>query len=79
MEKTLNFIFGSIISNVESLKIEKAPDEQFNTESYNVSVPKDEMGKVIGKNGSIIKAIRLLASIPMRQSGKYLKLNLIEV
>jgi len=79
MQSVVEFLFKSILINDEKLKVEKGESDVPNTEIFDVTVPKDEMGRIIGKNGSIIKAIRLIASISTRNSGKYLRINLVEV
>ena len=78
MEDTLHYLFSSLLTDKKAFKIELDPQSSAQAEAYNVSIPKAQMGRIIGKNGSVIKAIRLVASIPAKKMGKFLRLNLLE-
>ena len=59
MEEILRTIVENLVENKEEVTIEKAQDE--NKDIYKIKVNKEEMGKVIGKQGRIAQAIRTIA------------------
>lgn len=58
MINILNFIINHIVTSKE-IKVTESED----LSSYDISGLGDETGKIIGKHGSIIKAIRNILSI----------------
>ncbi len=59
MEEILKTIIENLVNNKEEVTIEKAQEE--NKDIYKIKVNKEEMGKVIGKQGRIAQAIRTIA------------------
>ena len=56
MKNTLLYIISSIVENPEKIKIEES--EEDNIINYKINIAKEDMGRVIGKEGKVIKAIR---------------------
>lgn len=79
MHDLILFLFKSIVKNEDKLKVELISSENPGVESYNISIDKEEIAKIIGKNGSVIKALRTVAGISAKNQGKFLRLNLQEV
>lgn len=52
------FLVKSVVSNTEDVSVKQLEDEKLIT--IEVLVNSDDMGKVIGKGGSIIKSIRTI-------------------
>ncbi|MBI1333917.1 MAG: KH domain-containing protein [Armatimonadetes bacterium] len=50
----------SIVASPSSVEIDEVLEG--NTRTFNVRVAQDDVGKVIGKNGRVISAIRLVVS-----------------
>lgn len=77
MEKELvEYIVKALVEKPEEININVVEGEQ-NT-ILELRVAADEIGKVIGKQGRIAKAIRtILASIGMK-SGKHIQLEIID-
>lgn len=76
MKDALNFIITSIVDKPESVKIEeKEEDEVIN---FIIEVDKDDIGKVIGKEGRIIRAIRNAMKIPAIKQEKRINVSLSE-
>ncbi len=63
MEEFLSFIVTSIVDHPKKVKITTDKSEDPSVTSYLIAVAPEDMGKIIGKNGKIIKAIRNLAQI----------------
>lgn len=77
MKKILNFLITSIVDKPENVSVEE--QEQNGIINLTVAVDKEDMGKVIGKNGRIIKAIRNLMKISAIKNNKKIYINLAEV
>ncbi len=59
MEEILKTIIENLVDNKEAVSIEKE-DGDFK-DIYKIKVDKEEMGKVIGRQGKIAQAIRTIA------------------
>lgn len=67
MKNLLEFILIHLVDNPEEVKIEISEDDRGTT--YLIHVHPDDMGKVIGKKGSVINAIRSIAKIRAIKEG----------
>ncbi|EKE09419.1 MAG: hypothetical protein ACD_16C00181G0003 [uncultured bacterium] len=76
MKDTLNFIVSSIVSNPDSVSIDEA--EVDGVINFTIRVAKEDMGKVIGKEGKVIKAIRNVMKIPAIKQEKRIQIALEE-
>ena len=61
MDDLLKFLLEPLVSNIKTVKIEKAEQDQ--NLRYLVTIPKEDIAKVIGKGGKMIKAIKNLLKI----------------
>jgi predicted RNA-binding protein YlqC (UPF0109 family) len=61
MEEFLTYLIGSIVTKDEEIKIETK--EEGDSTTYTLFVNPEELGKVIGKKGKTITAIRNLANV----------------
>ena len=75
MENLIRFITESIVEHPNDINIVRKECENGKNEDiecYELSVHKDDLGKIIGKKGRTIKAIRtLLNAASMKQSKKF--------
>ena len=76
MKKTLQYLITSIVDNEEAVKIDESEEEGVVT--FTIEVAKEDMGKIIGKNGKVIKAIRNVMKIPAMKQNKKIFVNLAE-
>ena len=70
MEELVKYIVERLVTNKEALSVcmnEVENGEQIIT----VYVAKEDMGKVIGKNGKIAQSIRTIVKNVSKQQGKY--------
>jgi predicted RNA-binding protein YlqC (UPF0109 family) len=76
MKELLEYIVKNIVSKPDAVKI----DEQKTADGVllNLSVDKEDMGVVIGKEGRIIRAIRSLVRIKAIRDGVRVDLELLE-
>ena len=63
IEKLVRFMVTSLVDNKETVKIEV--DES----TINVTVAKEDMGKIIGKQGRTAKAIRSIVKAASAKNG----------
>jgi|GEM_PF-141510 len=68
MKNLIEYILIHIVENPEDVKIETEPNEQGTT--YIITVNPDDMGRVIGKKGSIIQSIRAIARVRAIKEGE---------
>jgi len=61
MRDFLKKIVSSIVENPEEIEI--ASEKNNNVSVYTILVPDSEIGKIIGKGGKVINAIRCLAKL----------------
>lgn len=76
MKKILSLIVSSIVDSPNKVEIEE--QEQNGIVNFVIKVDKDDMGKVIGKNGKVIKSIRNVMKIPAIKNGKKIYITLSE-
>lgn len=77
MKDTLLYIISSIVENPDKVEIKEEDNE--GVMNYTVTVAKEDMGKIIGKNGKVIKAIRTIMKIPAIKNNKRIYISLTEI
>ena len=68
MKTALSYIINSIVDSPDKVSIAEETEGDFVT--FKVVVDKEDMGKVIGKNGKVIRAIRNVLKIPAIKQNK---------
>lgn len=76
MKKLLEFILLGIVDKPKAVKIQESKQDEVLT--FTVGVAEEDMGKVIGRGGQIIKAIRTLLWVASAKSGKRVQILLEE-
>lgn len=71
----IKFIVSTIVDQPDSLTIDETIDDT-DTHIITLTVDPDDMGKVIGKGGKIISAIRELVKVKAIKQGKRVRLIL---
>ena len=76
MKQLLTYILANIVEDPDTISIE----EEMNGEEVvlKVSIPEEERGRVIGKNGTNIKAIRNIIGIIARSENKKVYIKIID-
>lgn len=77
MKDILEFIIKSIVDNDKDVEVTE--EEQDGIVNLTVKLNTADMGKVIGKEGKVIKAIRNVMRIPAVLKEKKIYINLSEV
>ncbi len=73
MQELVEFLINSLVDDKSAVKVEIAG------ETINVTVSKEDMGKIIGKQGRTAKAIRTIVKAAAAKDGKKFNVELIEV
>ncbi len=76
MKDTLHYIITAIVDNPDAVVIEESEAEDVTV--FTVSLAKEDMGKVIGKEGKIIRSIRNVMKIPAMKQNKRINITLAE-
>ncbi len=76
MKNLLEFIVIHLVSHPEDVQIEETPDERGTV--YTIHVNQEDIGRVIGKGGSIIFAIRNIGKIRALKEGIRAKIVLAD-
>lgn len=76
MKDILTTIVKSLVDNPNDVVIEENDDNGFVT--LTITVNKDDMGKIIGKEGKVIRSIRNIMKIPAMKQGKKVQISLAE-
>ena len=72
----LKNVISLIIDNPNNLEIKETSGERIVILS--IYVPKEERGKIIGKGGATIRAIRQIFSVLGKKEGKRVEVEIIE-
>lgn len=76
MKEALQYILTTIVDNPDKVMIEEI--EENGTVRFLVTVASEDMGKVIGKNGKVIRSIRNVMKIPAIKQNKRIDISLNE-
>ncbi len=77
MKQLLLDIVNSIVDNPDKVKLDESTDAEGNL-NYTLTVDPSDMGKIIGKEGKVIKSIRNIIRIPAIKQNKKVNLELTE-
>lgn len=75
MVKLISCIIDNIVDEAIDIDINSIMEN--GNEEITISVPEEYMGKVIGKNGRIAKAIRLIANSKALRNSKKVYINIV--
>ena len=76
MKDTLAYIITSIVDNPDAVQIEERDEEGIL--QLIVTVAKEDMGKVIGKEGKVIRSIRNIMKIKAMKHNVRINISLAE-
>ncbi|PIP52848.1 RNA-binding protein [Candidatus Beckwithbacteria bacterium CG23_combo_of_CG06-09_8_20_14_all_34_8] len=77
MEKLLHFLLENIVDHPEDIVINQYEND-YGVTVLEASVHPEDMGKVIGKEGKIISAIRKILKVKAIKSGIHFQFTLLE-
>lgn len=76
MKDSLKYIVTAIVEKED--KVEITEEEDQGVVNFIISVDPSDMGKIIGKEGKVIKAIRNVMRIPAMKQDKKIYISLAE-
>ena len=76
MKNLLEYILIHIVDHPEEVEVEEQLDDQGGV--YTIKVNQEDIGRVIGKNGSVIHSIRNIARIRATKEGIRVQINIAE-
>jgi len=76
MKKALEYIVASIVDNPKEVEITE--QDENGIINFTIKVASSDMGKIIGKNGKIIRAVRNVVKISAIKQNKKINIALIE-
>lgn len=69
MEELVKYVISNLVDDKDSFEVKTVTEGE--NIVINIVVDKKEIGKVIGKQGRIAKAIRMLVKAASKDGGKY--------
>lgn len=76
MKDALSFIIASIVENEDKISISE--EEKDGATNFSITVAKEDVGRIIGKSGKVIRAIRNVIKIPAIKQGKKIYISVSE-
>ena len=76
MKEILELIITNLVDNKDAVSIEEV--EQDKSVTYKVTVSKDDMGKVIGKQGRVARSIRTVMKSVSAKEGKKANIEFVD-
>lgn len=76
MKDLLEFIVKGISEEADKVSVSEQKEEGL--DNYTIFVAEKEIGKIIGKGGKVIKAIRTLVKLKAIKDGSRVRLNSVE-
>ena len=76
MKEILELIITNLVDNKEEVSIEETVAD--NNIDYKVKVSKEDMGKVIGKQGKVAKSIRTVMKSVSAKEGKRANIEFVD-
>ena len=76
MKKALEYIISSIVESPKEVEITE--NEENGIINFTIKVATSDMGRIIGKNGKVIRSIRNIIKIPAIKQNKKINVTLAE-
>ena len=75
MREVLEFVLKNIVTHPDDVKIDTA--DEAGTTNYLITVHSDDVGRIIGKEGKVIKAIRTIMRVIAIQKGVHVRVSVL--
>jgi uncharacterized protein len=76
MKKALEYIVSQIVEDPKKVEINE--QEEQGIINFSITVAPSDMGRIIGKNGKVIRAIRNVIKISAIKQNKKINISLVE-
>lgn len=77
MKDILTYILKTIVDNPDAVEVEETQEEE-GVVTFTIKVDPADMGRVIGKEGKVIRALRNVMKIPAMKEQKKIQISLAE-
>ena len=77
MKSFVEFVVKGLVDNPDQVEVEEIPEDD-GTSILELTVAPSDMGRIIGKGGRVINAVRSLLQVAASKQGKRVSLELIE-
>ena len=77
MEELLKTLLAPLVKKPKSIRIDREEDQ--NNIKFTISVPRDDIAKVIGREGKMIKAIKNLLKIRAIKENVFVSVEIKEI
>ena len=74
-KELVEYVARSLVDDPDSVKVTEVEDDEGTV--IELHVAEDDMGKVIGRNGSVAKALRTLLKVTAAREGSSVQLEII--
>ena len=74
-KELVEYVARSLVDDPEAVKVTQVEDEEGTV--IELRVAEDDMGKVIGRNGSVAKALRTLLKVTGAREGTSVQLEIV--
>ena len=74
-KELVEYVAKSLVDDPEAVQVTEVEDEEGTV--IELHVAEDDMGKVIGRNGSVAKALRTLLKVTAAREGSSVQLEII--
>jgi len=74
-KELVEYVARSLVDDPEAVRVDEVRDEEGTI--IELHVADDDMGKVIGRNGSVAKALRTLIKVSAARSGEAVTLEIL--
>lgn len=78
MKQLIEYIVSNIVNHPESVVINETPSDDGSFTKYLIQVDPEDVGRVIGKQGKVIKSIRQIIRVAAIQKGTRAMVDLLE-
>ena len=78
MKELLTYIVQNLVDNPEEVSVTERKSSYSGETVYEVRVADGDMGKVIGRQGKIVKQIRILMRAVAQRKGKKISVDIID-
>lgn len=78
MKQLIEYIVSNIVNHPESVVVTEEKTDDKDTTKYLIQVDPEDVGRVIGKQGKVIKSIRQIIRIAAIQKGTRAIVDLLE-
>ena len=75
-KELVEYVARSLVDDPESVRVEETRDREVIL--LELHVAEDDMGKVIGRNGSVAKALRTLLKVTSARDGEPVSLEILD-